>query len=80
MIQVLGFIDAATHNRLCRSVLVDQARLRRKLAPEANAFDQQVLAANDEGACPTGGILRAQLLAQNLQVRRSDFYQAAGRL
>ena len=69
-------VHAAADDRLGRTVLVDQDRLRRVLPPEGDVLRRQLLAADDEGSRPARGLAGLQFIAEPPQVSRSDLDQA----
>jgi hypothetical protein len=71
-----NFIDAAAHDRLGRAVLVDQASIRRMCLPEGDVFTPQCFSADDERPRPAGDFIRRHEMAEDVEMRRSQFDQA----
>src|SRR5690606_5423453 len=68
-------VDTAPHHRFGRPVLVDEPRFRGVPLPERESGPLQVLAADDEGARPPGGLLGRELMAEEVEVRWCELHQ-----
>ena len=75
-----GLVDATPHDRLRRTIFVDQHRVRGRVLPKSNDLAQEIFSSDDESPRPAGRFRRRQLLAEQLQVGRCDLDQAEVRL